>query len=293
MNGTGPPLVTPFDADGALDEAALRDLVGWVEDRGVDFLVPCGSNSEAELMTAEERARTIEVVAEEASVPVLAGTGSPGKRETLAATDAAADAGADAALVVTPFYYGHDQATLEAYYREVADESPVPVYLYSVPVFTDVTLEPETVGRLADHPNVAGMKDSSGDIGAFQRTLGRTADADFDLVVGAGGVLGQALAAGGTGGVLALANVAPEATTAIYEAHEAGDDECARELTAACVELNHAITAEYGIPGLKYAMRRRGAPAGHARSPHRPIDAEAKAALDDHLADFEDLRGGL
>jgi 4-hydroxy-tetrahydrodipicolinate synthase len=289
MHGTGPPLVTPFDADGALDEDALRDLVGWVEARGVNFLVPCGSNSEAELMTAEERARAIAVVAEEASVPVLAGTGSPGKRETLAATEAAADAGVDAALVVTPFYYGHDQATLEAYYREVADAAPIPVYLYSVPAYTGVSLEPETVCRLATHSNVAGMKDSSGDITAFQRTLERTADADFDLMVGSGGVLGQALAAGGTGGVLALANIAPEATTAIYEAHEAGDDERASELTAACVELNHAITAEYGIPGLKYAMRQRGAPAGRARSPHRPVDAEAKATLDDLLADLDDL----
>ena len=289
MHGTGPPLVTPFDADGALDEDALRDLVGWVEARGVDFLVPCGSNSEAELMTAGERGRTTEVVADEASVPVLAGTGSPGKRETLAATEAAADAGADAALVVTPFYYGHDQATLEAYYREVADAAPTPVYLYSVPAYTAVTLEPETVGRLATHPNVAGMKDSSGDIAAFQRTLERTADADFDLMVGSGGVLGQALAAGGTGGVLALANIAPEATTAIYEANDAGDHERASELTAACVELNHAITAEYGIPGLKYAMRQRGAPAGRARSPHRPVDAEATAALDGLLADLDDL----
>lgn len=293
MHGTGPPLVTPFDADGDLDEAALRELVGWVEARGIDFLVPCGSNSEAELMTAEERARTIEVVADEASVSVLAGTGSPGKRETLAATGSAADAGADAALVVTPFYYGHDQATLEAYYREVADESPIPVYLYSVPVFTDVTLEPETVGRLADHPNVAGMKDSSGDVAGFQRIRERTADAEFDLMVGSGGVLGQALAAGGTGGVLALANIAPEATTAIHEAYAAGDHDRARELTAACVDLNHAITAEHGIPGLKYAMRQRGAPAGHARSPHRSIDDAATAALDARLDEFEALRGDL
>jgi len=293
MQGTGPPLVTPFDADGDVDEAALRELVGWVEARGVDFLVPCGSNSEAELMTADERARVVEVVADAASVPVLAGTGSPGKRETLSATADAAEVGADSALVVTPFYYGHDRATLAAYYREVADEAEIPVYLYSVPVYTDTSLDPETVAELADHPNVAGMKDSSGDVAAFERVRERTADADFDLMVGSGGVLGQALAAGGSGGVLALANVAPEATTAIYEAHAAGDDERARELTAACVDLNHAITGEYGIPGLKYAMRERGAPAGHARSPHRPPEEDARAALDERLAEFEALREEL
>ncbi|PSQ04688.1 dihydrodipicolinate synthase family protein [Halobacteriales archaeon QS_6_71_20] len=293
MQGTGPPLVTPFDADDDVDRTALRELVEWVEARGVDFLVPCGSNSEAELMTAEERARVIEVVADAASVPVLAGTGSPGKRETLSATADAAAAGADAALVVTPFYYGHDQATLATYYREVADEAEIPVYLYSVPAFTDTTLAPETVAELADHSNVAGMKDSSGDLAAFQRLRERTADADFELMVGSGGVLGQALAAGGSGGVLALANVAPEATTAVHEAHAAGDDERARDLTAACVDLNHAITAEYGIPGLKYAMRQRGAPAGRARSPHRPPDEAARAALDERLAEFEALREEL
>ncbi|MFC7069403.1 dihydrodipicolinate synthase family protein [Halobaculum lipolyticum] len=293
MHGTGPPLVTPFDAEGALDEAALRDLVGWVEARGVDFLVPCGSNSEAELMTAAERARTVEVVADEATVPVLAGTGSPGLTETLEATDAAADAGADAALVVTPFYYGHSMATHEEYYTSVADAAEVPVYLYSVPAYTNVKLDPDTIATLAEHPNIGGMKDSSGDVQTFQRTQRRVADLDFDLMVGSGGVLSQALAAGGSGGVLALANVAPEATTAIYEAHDAGDHERARELTAACVELNYAVTGGYSVPGLKYAMRERGAPAGHVRSPHRPVDADAKARLDDLLAEFAALRDDL
>ena len=96
MDGTGPPLITPFDSDGDLDEPALRELVEWVEARGVDFIVPCGSNGETELMTTAERARAIEVVCDAASVPVLAGTESPGFRETLAATENAAAAGADA-----------------------------------------------------------------------------------------------------------------------------------------------------------------------------------------------------
>jgi 4-hydroxy-tetrahydrodipicolinate synthase len=289
MDGTGPPLVTPFDADGELDESALRDLVGWVEARGVDFLVPCGSNSEAELMTADERARAISVVCDAASVPVLAGTGSPGLRETLAATTEAADAGADAALVVTPFYYSHDQRTLEAYYRDLAAEAPVPVYLYSVPAYTDTALAPETVGRLADHPNVGGMKDSSGDLERFTLTRRETADADFDLLVGSGSVLAPALDAGGDGGVLALSNVAPAAASEVYERHRAGDRAGAHALNADLVGLNRAITAEYSVPGLKYAMRERGAPAGHERRPHRPPDEAARAALDAHLEEFAAL----
>jgi dihydrodipicolinate synthase/N-acetylneuraminate lyase len=286
MNGVAAPVVTPFTEDGDVDEPALADLVGWLEDRGVDFLVPCGSTSEAELMTAAERTRVIEVVADAASVPILAGTGSPGLRETRAATAAAADAGADAALVVTPFYYPHDRSALADYYRDVADAAPIPVYLYSVPTFTDVRLYPETAADLATHPNVAGMKDSAGDVGSFVRLVRRTADADFDPIVGSGGVFAQALAAGATGGILALANVAPEVTARIFEA--AGDDPgTARRLNAAVTELNHAVTATFGIPGLKYAMRQRGAPAGHARSPHRPPGADARERLDELVTDLE------
>ena len=287
MNGIGPPLVTPFDEVGDVDYGRLRELVDWVEDRGVDFLVPCGSNSEAELMTAAERTRVIETVVEEASVPVVAGTGSPGLRETLSATRAAADAGADAALVVTPFYYDHDQATLEAYYRELAGDAPLPIYLYSVPAYTGVRLEPDTVGRLASHPNVVGMKDSHASLPEFVRTKRRIAEAisdaggsagEFDLMIGSGSVLAQALSAGGVGGVLALANLAPAATAEVYEIHEE-DPERARELNEELVELNTAITADYGVPGLKWAMRERGAPAGYPRSPHREPDAEARGRL--------------
>jgi 4-hydroxy-tetrahydrodipicolinate synthase len=295
MDGIGPPLVTPFTADGDVDEPKLRELVTWVEKRGVDFLVPCGSNGEAELMTLEERTRVIDVVADAASVPVLAGTGHPGLRETVEATARAARVGADGALVVTPFYYDHDAATIEAHYRDVADAASaidVPVYLYNVPSYTDTRLAPATVAELATHPNVAGMKDSTGDVSGFvrhrravDRALGDDGDTGtggsgapddcsdvFSLLVGSGGVLAPTLDQGGDGGVLALANVAPEAASEVYRRHCAGDDAGARELNAALVELNHAVTAEHGIPGLKAAMRSRGAPAGYARRPHRPVD---------------------
>lgn len=287
MDGIGPPLVTPFDEDGDLDEPALRDLVVWMEDRGVDFLVPCGSNSEAELMTAEERARAIEVVAETASVPVLAGTGSPGFEETRRATAEAADAGADAALVVTPFYYNHDQDTLAAYYEELADTADLPVYLYSVPVYTDTVLEPATVGRLAEHPNIEGMKDSSGDLERFVLERRATADADFDLLVGSGSILAAALSAGADGGVLALANVAPASAGQVYAHHREGDQQAAQDLNDDLVPLNHAVTAAHGLPGVKYVMRQRGAPAGHPRRPHRPLEESAQSALDDLIADLD------
>ncbi|WP_224333674.1 dihydrodipicolinate synthase family protein [Haloprofundus halobius] len=285
MEGIAPPLATPFTEGGELDEEALRELVGWVEARGVDFLVPCGSNSEAELMSVDERARVVELVVEEASVPVLAGTGHPGLRETKRQTQSAADAGADGALVVTPFYYQHDEAVLEAYYREIADEADVPVYLYSVPVYTDVTLPPEAAGRLADHPNIAGMKDSSGDLAAFGRTRRFVGD-EFEFFVGSGSVAAHALDAGADGGVLAVANVAPETCAELYARHREGDAESARRLNADLVELDRAVTALHGVSGLKAAMRARGAPAGYARAPHQPVDDEAREELEALVAEL-------
>lgn len=286
MDGLGVPLATPFDDGGDVDHTALADLVSWVTDAGVDFLVPCGSNSESELLTAAERTAVTETVVDAAPshTPVLSGTGSPGFRETLDATRRAAAAGADGALVVTPFYYDHGQDTIAAYYRDLADEAPIPVYLYSVPKYTDVALAPETVESLAEHPNIAGMKDSAGDLAAFQRTRERTADADFDLFVGSGGLFAAALDARADGGVLALANVVPQRARELLDLHTAGNDQAARALNRRVLDLNHAVTAQYGVPGLKAAMRARDLPVGTVRSPHRPVDdavADEVAALVD------------
>lgn len=279
MNGTGVPLATPFDGDGDVREDDLRRLVTELEDRGVDFFVPCGSNSEAALMNVEERATVTRIVAEESEGKILAGTGHPGFRETLRQTELAAEAGADAALVVTPFYHKHGQEALTAYYRELADGSPIPVYLYSVPKYTDTRLEPRTVETLATHENVAGMKDSSGDLGALQRIANVTDDADFDLLVGSGSIYAAGLQVGASGGVLALANVAPEGASEIHRRYEDGDVAGALARNRDLVELNYAVTGEYGVPGLKAAMKERGLPAGEPRKPLCPVDADAEAEL--------------
>jgi dihydrodipicolinate synthase/N-acetylneuraminate lyase len=274
MEGTGVPLVTPFDQSGGVGESKLRSVASWVVEKGVDFVVPCGSNGESELMTADERASVVRIVADEVSVPVLAGTGHPGFAETREQTRRAANAGADGALVVTPFYFGHDQADFEAYYRRLADESDLPVYLYSVPSKTGTRLDPGTVGSLSDHDNVAGMKDSSGDMVAFQRER-RLAGPEFDLFIGSGSLYAPGLDAGADGGVLALANVVPELASEIHRRNREGDQEGARKLCASLVDLNQAITARYGVPGVKEAMRYRGVSVGHARSPHTALEGEA------------------
>jgi 4-hydroxy-tetrahydrodipicolinate synthase len=278
VDGTGVPLVTPFDADGAVDEERLRAVARWVADGGVDFVVPCGSNGEAELMTLQERAEVVRIVADEVSVPVLAGTGHPGFVETREQTRRAREAGADGALVVTPFYFSHGQEALRAYYERLADESDIPIYLYSVPSKTGTALDPETVGALAEHDNVAGMKDSAGDMVRFGRER-RVAGPDFDLFVGSGSLYATALDAGAEGAVAALANVVPGLAAGVRARHEADDHAGARELCATAVELNEAITSRHGVPAVKAAMRHRDVPAGHVRSPLQPLDEETAAEV--------------
>ena len=283
MEGTGVPLVTPFDGKGDIDESKLAELVEWIEERGVDFIVPCGSNSESELMTVEERSRVIEIVVEAASVPILAGTGHPGLRETTIQTEMAASAGVDAVLVVTPFYFSHTQEVIADYYRNLADLASVPIYLYSVPKFTHISLEPETVQRLSDVENIEGMKDSSGDLELFEREINSTKEKDFHMLVGAGGIYAQALEMGASGGVLGLANVAPEGCSKIYELYRKGDTAGAKVLNESLVELNRGVTGIFGVSGLKAAMEMRGAPAGFARSPRQIVGIEEKEALQNLL----------
>lgn len=283
MDGTGVPLVTPFDSNGTIAADRLEALVSWVVDAGIDFVVPCGSNGESELMSVEERASVVETVVEAASVPVLAGTGHPGLAETRRQTALAADAGADGALVVTPYYYSHDQATIERYYRRVADASDIPVYLYNVPGKTGVSLEPETVASVADHDNIHGLKDSSGDLIALQRERRLTGD-DFELFVGNGSLYAQGLDVGTDGGVLAMANVVPDLASEIWRRHTGGDADGARELNGALVDLNQAVTARYGVPGVKAAMRARDQQVGHLRSPLSPLDGDQRAEVEDLLA---------
>lgn len=281
MHGTGVPLVTPFSSDGAIDEEAFVAHVEWVLEQGADLLVPCGSTGEAELMTVAERALVTDhaVNAAPDDVPVLAGTGHPGFEETMEQTRRAADAGADAALVVTPHYYPHGQPTLETYYRDLADVAPIPIYLYNMPGFTGVNLDPATVEALADHGNVHGMKDSSGDLERFQRYRSATRNSDFTLFVGAGSIYAPALDAGADGGILAVANVVPERASEIYRLHRGSKDAAAREVNQRIVALNYAVTKEHGMPGLKAAMRGRERDGGHARRPFQPVETETEQTL--------------
>ncbi|MFC4439322.1 MULTISPECIES: dihydrodipicolinate synthase family protein [Natrialbaceae] len=282
MHGTGVPIVTPF-ADGTIDHERLTSLVEWLEASGVDFIVPCGSTGEAPSLTIDERVAVVETVAEATDLPVLVGTGQEGLEPTLETTERAAEAGADAALVITPSYYGADDADLAAYYRDVADASRIPIYLYSVPKFTDHALSPRTAGSLASHENIAGIKDSSGSLGSIQRIVRHSADESFSVLVGSGSTYAAGLAAGADGGVLAVANVVPGRASDVFRLHQEGRAAEARDRNAAFVELDHAVTARFGVPGVKAALALRDQPAGRLRSPLRPLEADEEAELESIL----------
>ena len=211
---------------------------------------------------------------------MLAGTGLESTAATIALTSRAADAGADAVLVLTPHYY-KAQMTVEAlrgHFDAVADASPVPVYLYSVPVFTGLPFPVGLAAAMAPHPNVAGMKESSGDIGLMGRILGAV-PASFAVACGSAPVLYPALCLGARAGILAVACCAPDVAAAVYRAFADGDHERARRLQLALTSLATAVTATYGVPGLKLAMDVAGFKGGAPRRPLLPAPPAARDEL--------------
>jgi len=188
--------------------------------------------------------------------------------------------GAQAALIITPFYYGskmNDEALIK-YYSTVADQSEIPILLYNVPKFTGVNLSVEALSALSNHTNIIGIKDSSGDINQLGQYLNEV-DSNFNVLVGTAGALLGALTLGCKGGILALANIVPEKCVEIYRLVQDGKIKEARELQLRMIPVNHAITARYGISGLKYAMDLLGYRGGEVRSPLLPIKPEEQEKI--------------
>ena len=216
---------------------------------------------------------------------VLVGTGLESTRATVALTAKAADAGADAVLVLTPHYYKAQMTveSLRAHFEAVASASPVPVYLYSVPVFTGIPFPAVLAKEMAPHPNVRGMKESSGDLALMSRILS-SVPATFTVACGSASVLYPALCLGAQAGILAVACCSPDATAAVYKAFAEGNHERARKLQLALTPLATAVTTTYGVPGLKLAMDLAGLKGGSPRSPLLPAPASAREELTKLLA---------
>lgn len=272
LEGIIPPIVTPFEADGRLDLAGYEANVESYSACDFSGILVLGSNGEAACLSEDEKVAIIRAaVAKSNGLPILAGTGTDSTRTTVELTRKAADAGASAALVLNPFFFKNhlNGEALRRHYEAVADVSRIPVLLYSMPGATGLALPPNVVHQLAKHPNIRGMKDSSGDIANLQKILSGV-PREFPLVAGSAPVLYSALSLGASGGVVAVAGCAPEATVAIYRAFKAGDHDRARRLQLALTPLALAVTSTYGVAGLKAAVTLSGRRGGVPRPPLAP-----------------------
>lgn len=286
LRGVFPPIPTPFDREERLDRAALQRNLRWLDGYALSGVVVLGSNGEAVHLTADEQARVIawtrEFLPDERLL--IAGASAFSTQATIDATKRAAAHGADAALVLPPYYYKR-QLTSEAlttYFTTVADAAPIPLVLYNMPGNTGIDLDAETVLRTCVHDNVIGLKDSGGNTAKFSQIVGE-APADFRILAGSAGFLLPALAVGAVGGVLALANIAPDLCLAIVALHASERAQEAARLQARIAKLNRAVTRQFGVPGLKAAMDRIGLYGGPPRAPLSALAADHERVIADLL----------
>ena len=282
ISGVFPALVTPFEPDGAVSLRGVRENIRRYNQTAVAGCVVLGSTGES-VMLSREAADSVLAASIEVAAPaklLIAGTGAESTSETIARTRRAADLGYAAALVKTPYYYKpvYKAETFIRHYRAVADASPIPVLLYSVPQFTGITLETPEILTLAAHPNIVGIKDSSGNI---QRAAEIVAGArpDFQVLTGGAAVIYPALAVGARGAILALAAALPEKCAELFLLFESGRHEQAKALQLELAVASKRIVSEQGIAGVKYAMDLRGYNGGLPSLPLLPLPEEKKQSI--------------
>jgi 4-hydroxy-tetrahydrodipicolinate synthase len=287
LRGAFTALVTPFTPDGALDEPAFRRLVRWQILAGIDGLVPCGTTGESPTLSSEERERliaaTVEVTRERASrdrVRVVAGTGTNDTAATIRATRRAAELGADAALVVAPYYNRPDSRMLEAHFRAVADEGDLPIVVYNVPSRTGANVDADTFLRLADHPRVVAVKEASGNLDQIARIC-RDRPSDVAVLAGDDAWTLPVLAMGGDGVVSVASNEIPGELVALCAAARAGDWDAARRSHERWLPLfqGNFRGGPNPVPA-KAALLLMGLLESDAvRAPLLPLDPDGRAAM--------------
>lgn len=290
--GVFAPVPTPFDDQDRVDTRRLsRALAKWAS-RPLAGYVVLGSNGEAVLMDEVEADRVI-VTAREAvprDRPLIVGTGRESTRAAILASRRAAEHGADAVLVRTPGFFKNHMTTdaFVRHYQAVADESLVPVLLYNFTALTGVNLLPAAVTRLAEHPNIVGMKESGGDVAQIAELVNGTPKA-FAVLAGTTATFYAALCVGAVGGILALACAVPDACMRLFVAARDGRHDEARALQRQLAPLAKLLGPTYGIPGLKAALNVLGYDVGVPRPPLSPLPDGAVKILRDALAPFEEI----
>jgi 4-hydroxy-2-oxoglutarate aldolase len=283
LNGIFTAITTPFDGDGALAADRLRENIGKYNRVPLAGYVAVGSTGESVLLTRAEVEQVFSAV-REAAAPgriLIAGVGSESTPETIARSKAAADRGFDFVLVKTPSFFktALTPDALAEHYRRVADASKLPVILYSIPQFTGVSLEADLVARLAEHPNIVGIKESSGNVQRVGEIIAAV-PAGFQVVVGSADTLYASLMLGAAGGILALADCLPELCIELYRAFAENQIASAADLNRQILPASKKLVRQLGIAGVKCAMDYRGYYGGPVRGPLLPLNAAQKREVE-------------
>ncbi|MGQ0569996.1 MAG: 4-hydroxy-tetrahydrodipicolinate synthase [Armatimonadota bacterium] len=292
MRGSLVPLVTPF-RNGEVDDRALADLIEWQIDSGSHGIGVCGTTGEPAALSTDEREHVIEVAVRTARhrVPVLAGTGSVNFDETLRLTRFAKTVGADAALVVVPYYTRPSQEGLYQFFRKIADAVDIPIVLYNIPGRTAINLEVETTARLArDCRNIIGIKESNKDLEHICRVMHRCG-ADFLVYSGIELLCFPILALGGAGHVSATGNVMPREVARLYDLAAVGKWDEARDLHYHLLPMNDALFIETNPVPVKTALGLMDKCRADVRSPHAPLRPDNEATLRQVMAGYGLLPG--
>lgn len=279
LKGSLVALITPFK-DGKVDERAFQALVDWQVEQGTHGLVVCGTTGESPTLSHEEHRRVVELCIEAARrrVPVIAGTGSNSTEEAISLTRHAKQAGADAALVVTPYYNKPSQEGMYQHYRTLAETVDLPLIIYNIPGRCVVDMTVETMARLAKLPNVIGVKDSTQDLARPTRTK-LACGPDFTLLSGEDGTAIGFLAQGGVGVISVTANVAPKLCAMMHEAWQQGAVETAQKINEKLMPLHDALFCEPSPAPVKYAASLLGLSSPEVRLPLVPASESAQARV--------------
>jgi 4-hydroxy-2-oxoglutarate aldolase len=281
LTGIFPPIPTPFLNDElALDKLEFNISI-W-NTTGLNGYVIMGSNGEAAFLTRDEKLKLTSTVKEAAASDklIIAGTGTDSIRETIALTNEVAACGADYALVLTPSFYKSEMKhdSFISYFTKIADAVKIPVIIYNVPKFTGVDIQAETIAQLAEHRNIAGVKNSTENLRQTVEFVAAVPDT-FAVLVGTASVLYNGLTSGAVGGIIALANIAPEECVHIKKLIAAGMLPDALTLQKRVIPVNKAVTTQYGVAGLKAAMDMMGYSGGEPRAPLMPLNTNEKENL--------------
>lgn len=271
LSGIFPPLTTPFSDD----EVSFENLIENLKKYELQMLagyVLFGSNGESAFLTGEEKIKLVRTVREHTKRTLIVGTGFDSIKETISLSNKAAEFGANYALIITPSFFKSEMKhrTFLNYYTKVAESVMIPVIIYNVPKFTNVNIETETIMELSAHPNIAGLKDSTENSARISE-INANVHSGFKLIVGTASVLYPGLINGATAGILALANIAPDQCYQIYRFFKERNFEKALEIQNRMIPVNRAVTAKFGVAGLKAAMDILGYYGGKPRLPLEPL----------------------